>query len=492
MPITIRRRALFAHAAALLTAAALRPPAALAAAAVSPADPVAWRRDGVEQTAQALTVEGRFPAGLAGTFYRNGPAGHSVGGVRYRHWFDGDGMIQAWRIGPDGAAYASRYVRTHKRTAEQAAGRALFPAFATRPPGAPPLTPPARLNPANINILPLDRRVLALWETGPAWEIDPQSLDTRGEVVWRDDLRDLPFSAHPKTDPNGEVWNFGVHYPGGEMMLWRIGGDGTLKHFQILPLRHPGMLHDMAVTERSVLFVLTPYILSAERLAAGHSFLDAHGWRPDQPIRIVAVDKNDPTQMRTWEVPAGFGFHFSNAWEEADGTIRFAFTLAADPGVTARRLAGVMAGRWEDAAPLRLTAFTLRPGGGVTMTALSDGASEFPRINPRQVGRRHDAVIHLEIRDGAEWFNTVIRRDGEGAAVSAWRYPDGVIPEEHVFVPSPEGAGTGWVIGTLIDPAADRQGIVVFDACRLADGPLGMAWRAGAQPPGLHGGFVAA
>lgn len=487
MPIMIHRRGLLNCSAALLTAAALRPPAAMAAAG-----PAAWLRDGVEQTAQPLTVTGRFPAGLAGTFYRNGPAGHSVGGVRYRHWFDGDGMVQAWRIGPDGAAYASRYVRTHKRTAEQAAGRALFPAFATRPPGAPPLTTPARLNPANINILPLGQRLLALWETGPAWEIDRQSLETRGETVWRDDLRGLPFSAHPKIDPNGDVWNFGVQYPGGDVMLWRIGGDGTLKHFQVLPLRHPGMLHDMAVTERSLLFVLAPYVLSAERLAAGDSFLDAHDWRPDQPIRIVAVDKNDPTRQRIWEIPAGFGFHFSNAWEEADGTIRFDFTLAADPGVVSRRLAGVMAGRWESAAPLRLTAFTLRPGGGVATVALSDGASEFPRIDPRQVGRRHDAVIHLESRGGAEWFNTVIRRDGAGAATGVWRYPDGVIPEEHVFVPPAGHDRGGWVIGTLIDPAADRQGLAVFDADRLADGPLAMVWRAGAQPPGLHGGFVAA
>lgn len=54
-----------------------------------------------------LPVYGRWPRELAGTFYRNGPAGHEVGGRRYHHWFDGDGLNQAfhwWQL-PPGFAY---------------------------------------------------------------------------------------------------------------------------------------------------------------------------------------------------------------------------------------------------------------------------------------------------------------------------------------------------------------------------------------------------
>jgi all-trans-8'-apo-beta-carotenal 15,15'-oxygenase len=490
MPNLLNRRRLL-QVAAGSGACALAAPYALA----SPDGPTLWLRDGVEKDLPRLTVEGRFPADLRGVFYRNGPAGHSVEDLRYRHWFDGDGMAQAWRvIDPDHIAYRSRYVRTHKRTAEQAAGRPLVPAFATVPPGVRPLTAPARLNPANINILPVGGRVLALWETGPAWEIDPVGLDTLGEVDWRKDLQGLAFSAHPKIEPDGDVWNFGVNYPGGEMMIWRIGANGALKRFTMLKTRHPGMLHDVATTEKSLVFVLTPYFLSAERLTAGRSFLDSHDWRPDLPTRVLAVDKDDPDKVRVWELPAGFGFHFSNAWEEADGTIRFDFTLADDPGVVARRLAGVMDGRWETAAPLRLTSFVLRPGGRVETAPLSAGESEFPRVDPRIVGRRHSAVFHLEKNGAAPWFNTVVRRD-DGAPTAAYRYPDGVAPEEHLFVPRPDssgGEGFGWVLGTVIDAARDRHGLAVFDASRLSDGPMATAWMDGAQPPGLHAAFVPA
>lgn len=473
-----------------LAAAALAPPFA---AAGGPDALAAWRAPGTERDLPRLAVEGRFPADLRGMFYRNGPTPQMAGDGRGRHWFDGDGLMQAWRIdGPDAASYRSRFIATHKRQAETEAGRPLLPTFSERPPNADPLSPPHRLNPANINALPLNGRLLALWETGPAWELDPATLETLGETTWRPDLRGLAFSAHPKVEPNGEVWNFGVNYPGGEMMVWRIGADGGLKRFSLLKTRHPGMLHDVATTEKSLIFALTPYFLDPERLAAGASFLDAHVWRPDLPIRVLAVDKDDPDKVRTWETPAGFGFHFSNAWEEADGTIRFDFTLADDPGIVAKRLAGVMAGRWEEAAPLRLTSFVLRPGGRVETAALTLGASEFPRVDPTTIGRRHDAVFHLEHLGGGAWFDGVVRRGGDGAMQAAYRYPAGQIPEEHVFVPqSGSAAGGGWVLGTVIDVGRDRHGLAVFDAARLDDGPLATAWMAGFQPPGLHGAFLA-
>lgn len=37
-------------------------------------------------------VSGRFPPAVKGVLFRNGPAIHDMGGLRYQHWFDGDGM----------------------------------------------------------------------------------------------------------------------------------------------------------------------------------------------------------------------------------------------------------------------------------------------------------------------------------------------------------------------------------------------------------------
>ena len=62
-----------------------------------------WAAPADELDLDSLAVRGRWPTDLALTLYRNGPALHTMGGYRYRHWFDGAGMIRAWTVGPQGA-----------------------------------------------------------------------------------------------------------------------------------------------------------------------------------------------------------------------------------------------------------------------------------------------------------------------------------------------------------------------------------------------------
>jgi all-trans-8'-apo-beta-carotenal 15,15'-oxygenase len=48
-------------------------------------------------------LHGRAPAGLEGTLFRNGPAKFRRPGGSVTHWFDGDGLMRAFRVS-DGAA----------------------------------------------------------------------------------------------------------------------------------------------------------------------------------------------------------------------------------------------------------------------------------------------------------------------------------------------------------------------------------------------------
>ena len=60
------------------------------------------------QFAAPLTsLRGRLPRALTGVLWRNGPAEHERFGHRYGHWFDGDGMIQAFSFNGAGVARAS-------------------------------------------------------------------------------------------------------------------------------------------------------------------------------------------------------------------------------------------------------------------------------------------------------------------------------------------------------------------------------------------------
>lgn len=84
--------------------------------------------DGEAFGPSVATLEGRLPDGLQGTLYRNGPALFERGGQRYTHWFDGDGLVQSWRITPKGIEHRARMVGTSKYRREQQAGRFLLPA----------------------------------------------------------------------------------------------------------------------------------------------------------------------------------------------------------------------------------------------------------------------------------------------------------------------------------------------------------------------------
>lgn len=158
----------------------------------------------------AARVRGRFPDAVAGTLYRVGPAGHDLGGERYQHWFDGDGMAHRFEIDGTTVHHQGRYVATAKGLAEVQAGRRLTEGFGTVFPGREPPSSPDSMNAANISMLPVGDDVLALWEGGSATRLDPRTLETRGLKTWRADLAGVPFSAHPRVEPDGTIWNFGV------------------------------------------------------------------------------------------------------------------------------------------------------------------------------------------------------------------------------------------------------------------------------------------
>lgn len=104
---------------------------------------------------------------------------------------------------------------------------------------------------------------MALWEGGSALEVDPETLAAGRFVNWREDLAGLPFSAHPKRDAHGTVWNVGcLVHPRPMLLFYRIDPTGRLadfNHLQIVPL---GMVHDFIVTERHLVLLLPPFVVS--------------------------------------------------------------------------------------------------------------------------------------------------------------------------------------------------------------------------------------
>lgn len=441
-----------------------------------------------------LTLRGRIPAALTGAFYRNGPARHMLGGERYHHLFDGDGMVQKYSLSERGIVHQGRFVRTEKFLADSAAGRPVRGAFGTNPPGAEPITSPDAINVANTSVVQHGGALMALWEGGSATVLDAQTLATRERKVWSPDYAGMPFSAHPKIEPDGTLWNFGVTSSQGLLSIYRVKPSGELADATTIKVTDISMIHDFAVTERHLVFLLPPLVFDRARSEAGETFLDSHVWRPQLGMRVLVLSKDHLDAPQWFELPAGFVFHIGNACEDR-GVIRLDHIRSPSAWNATTALKELMKGRYEAREHPSVTVVEIDLKAGRARQSALPHVAEFPRVDPRNVGRRYAQVFSAARVDAGDrpGFDAVMRLDVTTGRHDTFRYGADVMVEEHVFVPRRGGSGRegdGWLVGTALDLDRKQMLFSVFDAQHLADGPVAQASMPRVMPLGLHGIFV--
>ena len=450
-----------------------------------------------------LRLEGTLPSALRGTFYRNGPTQHEIGDMRYHHFFDGDGMIKAFHFDGDKVSHQSKFVATEKFMLEKQAGKHIERGFGTFLPSMRNAKSADAINTANINIIKYDGELLALWEGGSAYQIDEKNLDTIGIKHWSRQTAGLPFAAHPRIDTNNTLWSFGYAPLNDALVIYHIeprNGENKrgLKNVGLIPVPNTPMVHDFMVTDNYLVFILPPYNFDKELKG---SFLDHYVWDASKNGEILIVDKNNFQQVKRYDIPAFWVFHFSNAYEDSNGNIRFQAPIYQSPNVMTDAFVGIMRG--DQNVPFdhpKLADMTVNINNGkFDMQYYSETVnSEFPRINENFIGKQHRYMISLQNtpqKDRMELaFNTLLRVDTQNQQTEKYIYGDWEMAEEHIFVPNPEksGEGDGWILGTTIDVKQQHTILNVFDAENISDGPVARLHLDYMLPFGLHGNFVAA
>jgi len=440
-----------------------------------------------------LTVEGTLPQDLKGTLFRNGSARHEIGDMRYRHWFDGDGMVHAFRFDGENVTHRARMVKTEKYRRELAAGKALVPGFGTDLPGFERLSSADEGNVASINIIKHNGELLALWEGGSAHRLDEASLETLGLKTWSKPTAGAPFGAHPRVDADGTLWNFGYAPTVDAIVIYRISAAGEVLDTGVIPAPGTPMIHDFVITERHLVLLLAPFRFDKGRTGA---FLDRFAWRPEEGGRAWIVDKNNLTAIREMATPPMWVFHYANGYEDGAGLIHMQAPVYDSPAVMTETFREVMRGKLTaDVDGARFMSITLDPAKeSFTMEALESlNNSEFPRIDTRLQGRRQRYSYTIQgTRDfiGPN-FDTVNRIDHDRGQVQSYRYAESEMAEEHVFVsrPGTTAEGDGWLVGTSLDIANGHSILNVFHADMLPDGPVARMLLPYALPLGLHGNF---
>ena len=276
----------------------------------------------------SVEVEGTIPKDLKGSFYRVGPGRIRVGKQRYAHWFDGDGMIFGVEL--DGstntARAACKMVRTARLAKQERAG--VENGVAVRGAWTQAKSPLANIfnfptNPANTSPMFHAGKLLVLCEGGAPIEVDPLSLDTKGECVFGPNLP-MGFSAHAKKDPkDGKLYTWGLCKPPAiGFQVARLSATGTVEKVISLPLDTPEftLIHDCAMSEKYLAFIVPPWKLRLDRmggaLAGSESFGHSFDWRDDLGAYMVIIAKASMDVVFQGTIPSMSTYHFAGAYEE--------------------------------------------------------------------------------------------------------------------------------------------------------------------------------
>ncbi len=452
---------------------------------------------------EALTIEGKLPAALRGRFYRNGPSKFERGSERYQHWFDGDGMVQQFSFSDKGVSHRGRFVNTNKFKAEAEAGEFVVPAFGTGIRPKQRITGPDSMNTANTNAIEHAGRVFAMWEGGSAFEMDRDTLETKGAVTWKPGWEQMPFSAHPKLDPQGNLWNFGS--AGNAFFVYHIDPTGKLANTQIakLPIdrkTYGGMNHDMAVTERFIIVPMPPVTIHFDLIAQGKFGAEAAKVHKDAPLKIWVAPKDDVSKAQIFELPHEMVFHVGNAYERtsASGTeIVMNYVGSRNDNFLAGAAVAIMRGALENAGESQMRTVTMNLATGkASLTTFDDGSEEFPRLDPRFIGKAAKHVVtptSWRKRPNADFgFHALQVRDVESGKTTRFDYGDDFIVEEHLVIARPGSTREldGWIIGTAFNAKQQKTCVSVFDAQNIANGPVARVWLPYWLPLGFHGNFT--
>jgi beta,beta-carotene 9',10'-dioxygenase len=443
-------------------------------------------------------ITGTIPDWLRGEVVRTCPAVFETSGWRAQHWFDGLGMIYAFRIGDSAIDFRSRLLDS-EAARDAWRGKANLGSFGT--PTARPLLrrifePVARISDnTNVNIVKLGPELVAMTEGDRQFVIDDETLAAVRPVAYaKDALSGAIMTAHPQFDfERAKVVNvatkFGVsgvisiyeHAPGARQRdvvgSWRTN-------------RVP-YVHTFGLTPRNAILVAHPFAVNpVKMLWSSKGYIDHFDWHPQEGTRLVAIDRSSG-EVREHVTEPFFVFHTVNAFEREDATI---LDLLAYPNadIMASLRTDRMIAELPDLRP-SLIRIIMRPGvERASVEKLSDVGFEFPSTHYKRVNGRPYRFAYGAAdgpQAGGAYASAIVKVDIETGRSTS--FSDGThIFGEPLFVPRPQGDGEDDGVLLTVGSAQEAESSVlaVIDARTMA--LVASAEVPSSIPLGFHGSFV--
>lgn len=457
-----------------------------------------FRRSPENTSATAATITGQIPDWLRGEVVRTCPAVFQTKDWRAHHWFDGLGMIYAFRIGDAGIDFRSRLLDSE--TARDAwHGKANLGSFGT--PTARPLLrrifePVPRVSDnTNVNIVRMGADLVAMTEGDRQLIIDDETLAAVGPVPYsKAALNGTIMTAHPHFDfERGKVVNVATGF----------GVGGTVSIYEHAPAarerqvvgswqtKRVPYVHTFGLTARHAILVAHPFTVSPMKMLwSSKGYIDHFDWHPEDGTRLVLIDRSSG-KVREHVTEAFFTFHAVNAFEREDATVLDVLTY---PNVDI--MWSLRTDRMAAALPeLRpsLIRLVMRPGvDRVAAEKLTDVGFEFPSIHYKRVsGRSYGFAYgasdgHLA---GGAYTSAIVKVNIETGVSTSFSNGTHIFGEP-LFVARPGGDAEDDGVLLTVGSAqnAESSALAVIDARTMA--LLASAEVRSSIPLGFHGSFV--
>nr|WP_062331517.1 carotenoid oxygenase family protein [Herbidospora sakaeratensis] len=438
-----------------------------------------WRPQTTEWRADDLDVVGEIPADLDGVYLRNTENPVHPAFERY-HPFDGDGMVHVIGFRDGAAFYRNRFIRTDGFLAEAEAGAPLWAGLAERPSLSLREGWGARggLKDSSSTdvIVHAGVALTSFYQCGDLYRLDPLTLETLGKADWHGDFPSAcGVSAHTKVDPRtGELlfFNYGTDEP--YMHYGVVSADDRLTHYVDVPLPGPRLPHDMAFTENYAILNDCPMFWDPALLRQGRHAARFH---PDLPLRIGVIPRTG-SKVQWFEAASTYVLHWVNAYEEGDEIVLDGF-FQEDPepkdigdGSYYQRMFRFLA---LDRMKTKLHRWRLNlKTGQCREERLTDSITEFGVLNSRYGGVGYRYAYAATGVEGWFLFDGVTRHDLLTGKEETYTLPANVYGSEPAMAPRAGAVAEddGYLITLTTDMNHDRSECLIFDAARVADGPL--------------------
>lgn len=276
---------------------------------------------------QLSLISGQIPENLKGSLYRNGPGRLERGNFHVGHWFDGDGAILAVHFAEGQARATYRYVQTAGYLEEERADKLIYGNYGMTATGAWwQRFGKTSKNVANTSVIALPDKLLALWEGGLPHSLDLETLETLGIENLEGLENQLPYSAHPKRDPQtGEIFNIGVSYgKNATLNIYRSDRTGKLLKKGQTNLQGLSMVHDFVLAGDFLIFCVPPLRMNVFPVLLNlQSYSESLQWQPQEGTEILVFNRHSLELVSRNVVEPWFQWHFGNGHSDREGNVVF-------------------------------------------------------------------------------------------------------------------------------------------------------------------------